>query len=739
MIERKSGSKWASLTVALVRVSALILISWIAFGVAERSLSLRGQNRRSWFSAAQVLCPIGASLIRDYPDTLDERSRSRIEAALKDYGSAGRLIWLIGSTRTALRDENINTRLSEADALFQESAREMIAAFRDMAGSIKIPESMAAKIVRSISLPFRSGVIVIQSAGHLDPSATLIREKLDLSFKRAFEVEIEDPRDFLCILELAAAPTGRHDYEIAIKSSGNVAATINLSVIVPRQLSFRVSILDSTTPTAAAIGLYSQTDRLLVPNNALDFSSAGYHYELAAYRNHSNAVYWPGGNRLARCFFVKGAFSVNLPSGSYQLIASKGPEYVTFDQNILVNETTGKEVKIDLQRWVDMKKLGWYSGDCHVHYARPNVEVNRSLMLWAEAEDVSVANILRMGDARETYFEQYAFGTPGRFAFEKRALVPGQEDPRTGVLGHTIQLNLKRPIRDAARYYLYSLIFDEARRQGGLAGYAHVNTGNFLVERDMTLNVPRGKVDFAEICEFGQVGVDLYYEFLNLGFKLTAAAGSDVPWGGTVGESRVYAYTGDIFSVDRWFDALKRGRTFVTGGPMLDFSVDGHLPGDEINLDERKSVRVHAQARVGSDALPLGPLEIVVNGEVVRSAGGSGRSAVLNYELPAKDSMWIAARGPNCHTTPVYITFKGRRHWRATAVSALLEKRFRTLDDIERLLDEEGRRIVSNRQPEWENVAAFRRGIPELRRMVREARMLYETLQGEYQRDQNTR
>jgi hypothetical protein len=54
-----------------------------------------------------------------------------------------------------------------------------------------------------------------------------------------------------------------------------------------------------------------------------------------------------------------------------------------------------------------------------------------------------------------------------------------------------------------------------------------------------------------------------YYDILNLGFHLTASAGSDLPWGDTIGEARVYAYTGKQFSAQRWYSALRKGHTFV--------------------------------------------------------------------------------------------------------------------------------------------------------------------------------
>ena len=189
----------------------------------------------------------------------------------------------------------------------------------------------------------------------------------------------------------------------------------------------------------------------------------------------------------------------------------------------------GETVKqVTLRRWVDMPARGWYSGDMHVHYARADEQANRRLIEWTADEDIHVASVLRMGDAKETYFEQYGFGKEGRYAAGDYALAPGQEDPRTNVIGHTLQLNLQRPVRVPDRYYLYDLVFDNVHRQGGLTGYAHVYQpagSAFYVRRDMALNVPARRVDFAEISEFGDIGEDLYYEFLEPGLSADRGRG----------------------------------------------------------------------------------------------------------------------------------------------------------------------------------------------------------------------
>src|SRR5580704_4379687 len=157
-------------------------------------------------------------------------------------------------------------------------------------------------------------------------------------------------------------------------------------------------------------------------------------------------------------------------------------------------------------------------------------------------------------------------------------------------------------------------------REGGLAGYAHVTkySTSSGAYHDITINIARNRPDFEEICENGNVETEIYYDFLNLGFKLTAMGGSDVPWGGTAGESRVYVRGGSTFNPDRWFAEVKKGHTFVTAGPMLEFTVSDLIPGDGINASRGEKLKIHAEVMTGSNVVRLERLEVVANGEVVR-------------------------------------------------------------------------------------------------------------------------
>ena len=415
------------------------------------------------------------------------------------------------------------------------------------------------------------------------------------------------------------------------------------------------------------------------------------------YEGRSAYPFW----REPAAYFVSRPFSITLPPGKWRLAVSRGIETLPVFEEFQIAPNQSLERRIELKRWVDMPRLGWYSGDDHVHFPRMKPEHDRFLMTWALAEDVHVANILRMGDIKDVYFEQARYGKESRYQHGDYVLVTGQEDPRTGIddQGHTIALNITTPVRDPAQYHLYDFMFDGVHQQGGLTGYAHIawtdewnrrSRPNIWPTWDADINVPRGRIDFFEILQFLQLGLEDYYDFLSLGFRLAASAGSDVPWGATLGETRLYAYTGPSFSADAWFDAVKHGRTFVTNGPMLTLTVDDHMPGDELKVARNATLHVRARAWAPPEIGSPKTLEIVANGSVVHTQTESeSKPGELNVDmsLRAGSSEWIAARvttsnGAVAHTSPVYVSVAGAPVRDDAHLPQLVEKRLVALDFI---------------------------------------------------------
>ena len=61
--------------------------------------------------------------------------------------------------------------------------------------------------------------------------------------------------------------------------------------------------------------------------------------------------------------------SVVLPPGKYTIEYSRGPEYRKRTQTVEITDNAPRSLTFHLERWIDPAKLGWYSGDHHIHAA----------------------------------------------------------------------------------------------------------------------------------------------------------------------------------------------------------------------------------------------------------------------------------------------------------------------------------------------------------------------------------
>ena len=726
--------KSALRVIGLATLAALLWWAHTAIGQNQTPASPAGDWRSTGGQARGVV----SQLLREYPFLVGDQDTQALQEGMREFGQANGQQVSIVSMRRVFTPEEIRQKMEQSDRHWEHGAQAVSGILARLPGFIELPADQVADISREVSVPYKGSLLMLRRAGRPGQVPAFSWHTINVSRRQEAEVKLNERGPFYCFLELTEPPAGRTSVTVVIAGATGAVARLHLAVTAPARLPVSVSVVDGEGKvTEAALGIYSPHGELMVPDSAVDFSRRGVFYENTRYRDHRGARYWPVEKNLTRCFFERGRFQIDLPEGTYRLMSTKGPEYNAVDRTFTVSAGGDNAVQVELHRWIDMSRLGWHSGDCHIHFARPNPSSNEPLRIWTQAEDLRMSNILRMGDLIGTNFEQYAFGVPGRYVGPGGAMVPGQEDPRTKILGHVIGLNLQQPIHNDKNYCLYGKVFDGVHSQGGLCGYAHVYDDLFTVRRDMALNVPRVTVDFAEIAEFGSVKTELYYEFLNLGFRLTAAGGSDAPWGGSAGDARTYVYTGKAFDADEWFQGLKAGHTFATLGPILDFTVDGRLPGTEIESRPGQRLKIHAQAMTGRGAAPLGPLQIVANGAVVREVEASANRAALDFELPVEGSMWLAARTKDAHTTPVYITVNGRRHWKTSDALPLIAARERDLDDIEKLIDIKDNRIQMGSRSDREDLNALRRDSRELLQMVREARGVYQKLRAEAERSRS--
>ncbi|MFM7784171.1 MAG: CehA/McbA family metallohydrolase, partial [Gammaproteobacteria bacterium] len=238
-------------------------------------------------------------------------------------------------------------------------------------------------------------------------------------------------------------------------------------------------------------------------------------------------------------FYVDGSYSAAVPAGDYELFVWKGPEYRLGKRRIRLAPGSTHLEELRLERWLDLPAAGWYSGDAHIHIGRAGPGANARVLAYTRAEDIHVANLLQMGTvASADNFAQYAFGPAGLHVDGTHALVPGQESPRSSHRGHTIGLNARNLAWSREGYFVYDRAAERIRAEGGLYGYAHVALDTFNLRYGLAIDVPLGIVDFLEVLQMGLLDTRYLYDFLNLGFRVLPAAGSDYPYIDIAGTER---------------------------------------------------------------------------------------------------------------------------------------------------------------------------------------------------------
>lgn len=373
-------------------------------------------------------------------------------------------------------------------------------------------------------------------------------------------------------------------------------------------------------------------------------------------------------------------FSIELLPGRYTFTIERGKEYFAERREVTVAQEPLR-LKFPLRRWIDMAKMGWYSGDTHVHRT---VEELRHLVL---AEDVNVTFPL-------SYWVTKAFAPPSAGDKNISGAVP--ESLITVDTTHVIHprnteyeiftVNEQRHTLGAVFVLNHRSIFEQgAPPVAPIAARAHGEGA--LLELDKhdwpwsMMLVPVMKVDLYELSnnhvwrtEFGYTnwsssaapfmnlpnegksgseldwvhyGFQNYYTLLNCGFRLRPTAGTangvhPVP----LGFSRVYVHLGNEFSYENWIRGLDQGRSFVTTGPMLMVRVNEQWPGHTF-----KQPGTYPITGTVISEQPLRIIEVLVNGSIVRTlhpanqkAASGAHESEFASELSVEESSWLAVR-----------------------------------------------------------------------------------------------
>ncbi len=411
---------------------------------------------------------------------------------------------------------------------------------------------------------------------------------------------------------------------------------------------------------------------------------------------------------------------IRLPAGDYKVEFTRGPEYLIKTQTIKV--TKPQTFTFRLERWIELAKLGWYSGDHHIHaagcmhYETPSQGVlPEDMIRHVLGEDLNVGSVLTWGPC---YYYQKQF-----FEAKDNKLSTGGNLMRYDVevsgfpsshSGHLVLLRLKdqdypntKVLEDWPTWDLPILKW--AKAQGAVVGFAHSGWGlevktdqlphyelpkfDGIGANEYIVDVTHDAVDFISTVDTPSIWeLNIWYHTLNTGFRTRISGETDFPciYGERVGLGRSYVKLDGKLSYDAWVDGVRDGRAYVSDGKshLLDLRVND-TPGSELKLQKAETVRVTAKVAARLNEQPNDairklrydqkpywdlersriddsrevPVELIVNGQPVarKNILADGSMREIAFDAPIAQSSWVALRVlPSSHTNPVFIIVDGK-------------------------------------------------------------------------------
>ncbi|MFX0556509.1 CehA/McbA family metallohydrolase [Maribacter sp. CXY002] len=361
-------------------------------------------------------------------------------------------------------------------------------------------------------------------------------------------------------------------------------------------------------------------------------------------------------------FYSPGEIEVEAPIGHLTITAVHGFSTIKQSKEIELQEGASK-VEINLNRIWDANKEGWYSADNHFHlnYGGTNQLDPEDIRLDLKAEDIDFAFPL-VANLGNRLLEQDLFGWQN----EDLPIISFGQEVRSHFLGHLNLIGTKNlywpwvwgPGYDihGADDRLNAETLRFAREQGGLGGYVHPVSikepfkegGGRYVPISLVADAVMEEIDMLEVgCLWtDEIGTaSLWHEILNLGIPIALSAGSDVMNNiyrtMAIGSTRLYVKPEGELTVENYLDALKKGRSFMSNGPQIIFTVDDHNVGDVATIKKNKARwKLIVHSPVSYDKV-----EIFINGEVVaikKSKNGTSETYSGSIEIPKGG--WVTAR-----------------------------------------------------------------------------------------------
>jgi hypothetical protein len=427
------------------------------------------------------------------------------------------------------------------------------------------------------------------------PAAEIENRWLELQMfnKQPFQTQLGGLEVEYRILQVYSRVAGRREATLAISVARSETVSLLFDALPSQEITLRVRD-ENGQPTTAAFIIRDQAGRFYpsqVKRLAPDFA---FHPQ----------VYRADGEKL------------KLPAGAYTIEYSRGPEYLSRTQSVFLDGSP-QTLAFNLERWVDPAKLGWWSGDHHIHaagcshFVNPTQGVHPADMIrHCLGEDLKVGCTLTWGpgfDYQKQFFSGAVDGV-SQFPYLLRydIEVSGFGSHRSG---HLCLLRLKEqhyPGGDSTAHWptLCLNTLRWAKQQGAVCGPAHSGKGlevratelpNYVIPPfndigameyivDVTHEVPGpdGRLvpalDFLSVADTPYVWeLNIWYHTLNCGFRPRISGESDFPciYDERVGVGRSYVKLDGSLDFDQWCEGIRQGRSYAGDGRshLMEFRV----------------------------------------------------------------------------------------------------------------------------------------------------------------------
>jgi TolB protein len=373
-------------------------------------------------------------------------------------------------------------------------------------------------------------------------------------------------------------------------------------------------------------------------------------------------------------FHTSGEFTMEAPPGRMTLEAVKGFEYQPGQQEVEIQNGKTTDATLALRRLVNMPAKGWYSGSTHVHmnYGGNLHNTPENTAAMADAEDLHFVHATASNKDNRVLDWQYF--RPGGHEYPVRPSVAGVkvlvgEEYRPAFLGHTFLLGLQDHLISpfTASYEATALasiypsntdIFRKAKAQGAVTGYVHPfgdtdPLGSTIQgAKGVPVDAALGTLDALEWSGAVRAEMGVWQKLLNNDIALVPTGGedsiNDLHRFRTIGGIRTYVHLDRPFTVEAWVDGVRKGHTYFSTGPLIEFRVNGAIPGGVLHLPAGGGPVV-----LEGTVVSLSPLsKVAINHNGVLSeirVDGNRTSARFRQEIRLTESAWFSllAEGPH--------------------------------------------------------------------------------------------